>query len=254
MTALLEVLGLRYQPGGHRILDVPAFAVAEGEVLAIIGPNGAGKSSLMQAVGLLQPAEFGEYRWEGRSVKLPAESLALRRQMAMVMQDSLLLSETVYHNVALGLSLRGIAGAGLKTQVLDMLDRLGIAHLARRPARRLSGGEAQRVSLARALVLKPRLLFLDEPFAALDVLARSQMLRDLRGLLTADRITALFVTHDFSEIPVVADRVAVMFGGEIRQVGTPFAVFNRPADPAVRELVQVAHDLVRTLQPESANR
>ncbi|MBI2940572.1 MAG: ATP-binding cassette domain-containing protein [Chloroflexi bacterium] len=294
MSALLEVEALRLERGGRVVVDVPALAIQEGEVLAIIGPNGAGKSSLLHALALLEPAEFGVYRWDGRPVRLPGEALALRRQMAVVFQESLLLDTSVYENVALGLRLRGQRGDALREgkrgkgeegkpelrpfpfdpfpptervapsqpdpqpptpehRVLEALGRLQVAHLADRPARQLSGGEAQRVSLARALAIGPRLLYLDEPFASLDVLARLALLRDLRGLLRGAGISTLFVTHDFTQISPLADRVAVMLDGKIVQIGTPSAVFREPATPAVGELVQVARDLVRTLQTDGAS-
>lgn len=235
--------------GGRRVVDIPAFGIEPGEVVAVIGPNGAGKSSLLHALALLHPARFAAYCWEGRKVRLPDEALALRREMAVVFQESLLLAGSVLENVATGLRLRGVPAAERRRTAQEMLDRLSIGHLARRSSRQLSGGEAQRVSIARALAVKPRLLFLDEPFGALDVLARSALIRDLKGLLAQESTAALFVTHDFTEIPPIADRVAVLHEGRLLQLGTPAEVFNQPATELVRDLVQVAHDLVRTLEP-----
>ncbi|HLN61012.1 MAG TPA: ATP-binding cassette domain-containing protein, partial [Symbiobacteriaceae bacterium] len=120
-----------------------------------------------------------------------------------------------------------------------------------RPSRALSGGEAQRVSLARALALKPRVLFLDEPFAALDVLTRSAILQDLRRVLREGGVTALFVTHDFTEIPPLADRMAVLMQGQVVQTGTPREIFRQPANANVERLVRAATDLIRTLDADS---
>lgn len=248
MSALLEVTGLRMERSGRRVVDVDHLAIQPGEVLAVIGPNGAGKSSLLHGLALLQPARIGSYRWAGRLARLPEEAPALRREMAVVFQEPLLLEGSVPANVSMGLKLRGEPADRYQPVAQAMLERLGIGHLARRSARQLSGGEAQRVSIARALAVRPRLIYLDEPFGALDVLARSALLRDLKGLLASEGTAALFVTHDFTEIPPLADRVAVMAAGQIVQIGTPQAVFNQPATDLVRDLVQVAHDLVRTLQ------
>jgi len=249
MSELLRVEGVVVEWNGRRVVDVPAFGIAPGEVMAVIGPNGAGKSSLLHALALLQPAQFADYRWNGRQVRLPEEALALRREMAVVFQEALLLTGSVLENVATGLRLRGVPAAERGRTAQQLLERLAIGHLARRSARQLSGGEAQRVSIARALAVKPRLLFLDEPFGALDVLARSALIRDLKGLLAEEGTAALFVTHDFTEIPPIADRVAVLAEGRLLQVGTPAEVFNQPSTPLVRDLVQVARDLVRTLEP-----
>lgn len=246
MSAIIEVEGLKVRRGKRLVLDVDALAVEEGEVLAVIGPNGAGKSTLLEALALLTPAEM-TYRFAGRVARLPQEALALRRQMAVVFQQSFLLDGTVFDNVALGLRLRRTPPAQVRKQVTEALERFQVAHLARRHARALSGGEAQRVSLARALALQPRVLFLDEPFGALDVLTRSAILQDLRGILRAAGVTALFVTHDFTEIPPLADRVAVLMDGRVRQVGTPQEIFSKPADDSVEKLVRAAADLVRTL-------
>ncbi|HEY8347920.1 MAG TPA: ATP-binding cassette domain-containing protein [Symbiobacteriaceae bacterium] len=247
MSAVLEVEDLKVYRGKRLVLDVPSLAVEEGEVLAVIGPNGAGKSTLLEALALLTPASM-TYRFGGRTVRLPDEALALRRQMAVVFQRPLLLDGTVFDNVALGLRLRRVPEAEVRQRVNTWLERFGVAHLARRHSWTLSGGEAQRVSLARALVLQPRVLFLDEPFGPLDVLTRSAILQDLRAILRSAGVTALFVTHDFTEIPPMADRVAVLMEGRIRQTGTPREVFARPADDAVRQLVRAAADLVRLLE------
>lgn len=248
MSALLEVTGLTVERGGRRVVDLERFAIEPGEVLAVIGPNGAGKSSLLHALALLQPARFASYRWAGREAQLPDETLALRREMAVVFQEPLLMDGSVLENVGLGPKLRGQPASSWRPAAQGLLDRLGIGHLAGRSARQLSGGEAQRVSIARALAVKPRLIYLDEPLGALDVLARASLLRDLKALLTSERTAALFVTHDFTEIPPMADRVAVIDQGRLVQIGTPQTVFNQPATGLVRDLVAVAHDLVRTLQ------
>ena len=247
MTALLEVTDVKVERGGRVVVDIPHLCIAPGEVLAVVGPNGSGKSSLLHALALLHPASFGAYRWEGRQVALPQEALALRRQMAVVFQESLLLAGTVLQNVELGLRLRGVPSTRRRQVAREMLEQLRISHLAERPSRQLSGGEAQRVSIARALATSPRLLYLDEPMASLDVLARSHLLKDLRRILTSSGTAALFVTHDFTEIPPLADRVAVLAEGKLLQIGTPSEVFNHPATPLVCDLVQVAHDLVSSL-------
>lgn len=243
---MIAVEGLRVRRGGRLVLDIPAFTVAEGEVLAVIGPNGAGKSTLLQALALLVPAEM-TYRFAGRPVALPREALSLRRQMAVVFQEPLLLDASVLENVALGLRLRHATGQEIRERVHAWLARLGVAHLAERHARALSGGEAQRVNLARALALQPRVLFLDEPFGALDVLTRAALLQELRPILKAAGVTALLVTHDFTEIPPLADRVAVLMAGRVVQAGTPRTVFSQPADDAVRALVRAAADRIRAL-------
>ena len=156
----------------------------------------------------------------------------------MVFQEPLLLDTTVADNVATGLRLRGVPRAEREARVAAWLERLGIAHLARRPARALSGGEGQRTSLARALVLEPELLVLDEPFAALDSPTREALAVDLVPLLRERRTTTVLVTHDRDEAFGIGDRVAVIMAGRIDQLDTPEAILRRPASEEIARFVR----------------
>ncbi|MBI3978810.1 MAG: ATP-binding cassette domain-containing protein [Chloroflexi bacterium] len=229
---LLAVAGLRVDRAGRTILDVPSLAVAEGEVLAVLGPNGAGKSTLLRCLALLERPTAGAVGFRGRALSW-REAVDYRRRTAMLFQEPLLLDTTVFENVATGLRLRGIPGREIDRRVAAWLDRLGIAGLARRSARTLSGGEARRVSLARALVVEPEVLFLDEPFSALDAPTRAAFAHDLVGLLDEQRTTTVLVTHDQAEARALADRVAVLLDGRVAALGSTADVFERPADPRV---------------------
>ncbi|MGQ9571843.1 MAG: ABC transporter ATP-binding protein [Dehalococcoidia bacterium] len=235
--AKLAVRDLLVRKGGQTVLSVPDLEVRAGEVLAVVGPNGAGKTTLLQVMALLERPTAGDVLFEGRRVG--GDRLPYRRRMAVLFQEPLLLDTSVAKNVRSGLSLRGLPGSEQARRATYWLERLAIAHLARRPARILSGGEAQRVSLARALALDPEVLLLDEPFAALDPSMRDSLLNDLEGILREGRLTTVFVTHDRAEALRLGDRVAVMMGGTIRQVGTAAEVFAAPVDEEVAAFVGV---------------
>ncbi len=232
----LEKILVRY--GESFSLEVPSLAVQRGEVLAIIGPNGAGKSTLLRVMGLLQPPTEGRIYFHGHEVTR-THGLSARRRMASVFQEPLLLNASVYENAALGLKLRGLDRRSAERRVLPWLERLGIDRLAKRPARSLSGGEAQRTSLARAFVLDPEFLLLDEPFSPLDPPTREALLLDLERILRETSITTVFVTHDRDEALMLGDRVAVLIDGKIHQVGAAAAVFLRPINEAVAHFVGV---------------
>lgn len=219
-------------------LDVPALEVRPGEVLAVIGPNGSGKSTLLRVLGLLQAPDRGEVRYHGRPVTV-ADGLGVRRRMAMVFQDPLLADTTVDANVALGLGFRGVPAAERPPRVRRWLERFGVAELQSRPARTLSGGEAQRVALARALVLEPEVVFMDEPFSALDEPTRTALVPELGSILRAERITTVLVTHDRAEAQALADRVAVLILGRLRQVDETSVVFQAPDAEDVARFVGV---------------
>ena len=238
MTALVTLRDIRVDYPSGFTLEVPALEVRGAEVLAVIGPNGSGKSTLLRVLGLLERPQTGEVWIGGRRVD-PRDGLAERRRMATVFQEPLLTDTTAAANVALGLGFRGIHGAAATARVRDWLERFGIASLAERRARTLSGGEAQRVALARALVLEPAVLLLDEPFASLDQPSRSALIADLGSVLRRERVATVLVTHDRGEAQALADRVAVLIDGRLRQVDDTATVFQAPASEEVARFVGV---------------
>ena len=238
MTALVTLRDVRLRYAGGFTLEVPALDVRPAEVLAVIGPNGSGKSTLLRVLGLLEQPEAGEVRIGGRAMDA-RDGLAARRRMATVFQDPLLADTTVAANVALGLGFRGIRGEAARVRARQWLERFGVAPLADRPARTLSGGEAQRVALARALVLQPEVLLLDEPFASLDAPSRRALIADLGAVLRHERVATVLVTHDRGEAQALADRVAVLIGGRLRQVDDTTTVFQAPVSEEVARFVGV---------------
>jgi len=235
---ILTLRGVEVRYGNSAVLKVAGLSVNRGEILAVIGPNGSGKSTLIRVMGLLQRPEEGEVEFDGVK-QSRRDALLLRRRIATVLQEPLLLNATVYENAVLGLKLRGLDRKSAARRVQPWLERFGIEHLAQRRVRSLSGGEAHRTSLVRALALDPELLFLDEPFSALDPPTRERLLLELQTILRETAITTVFVTHDRNEAFMLADRVAVLIGGNILQVGSAAEVFARPADEKVAEFIGI---------------
>jgi len=222
--------------GATTALDIPSLEIKTGEVLAIVGSNGAGKSTLLRVMAILQAVDRGVVEFTGLASRF-RNPLLLRRRIATVFQQPLLVDDSVYGNVALGLRLRGVDKAEIARRVMPWLERLTIGHLAERPARTLSGGEAQRASLARALVVEPELLLLDEPFAALDPTSREDLLRDFHRTVKGTAITVVLVTHDRREAYALGQRTAVLDSGRLVQLGSREEIFDRPVNDLVAGLV-----------------
>jgi tungstate transport system ATP-binding protein len=236
MRRLVEIRDLLVKRGDHPALQLDELSIQEGEVLAVVGPNGAGKSTLLLTLARLLKPEHGQILFNGQQAEAESDT-SYRRRIALVMQDPLLFDTSVFDNIASGLHFRGVPRDVVRREVPLWLERLGVGHLAKRRANELSGGEAQRVSLARALVLKPQLLLLDEPFSALDPPTRSRLLEDLGSLLDETSTTTVFVTHDLNEAAQLAGRMAVIVGNRLRQVGDPGDVFASPIDQDVAQFV-----------------
>jgi ABC-type Fe3+/spermidine/putrescine transport system ATPase subunit len=237
-TAVLALRGVRRRHSDGYVLDVPSLDVRAGEVLGVIGPNGAGKSMLLRILGLLERPDEGRVLFDGQPVDAH-DSLLPRRRMATVFQEPLLADATVADNAALGLRFRGVAAREQAERVRPWLERLGVATLASRAARTLSGGEARRVAVARALVLEPQVLLLDEPFSGLDAPTRAALLTDFGGIIRGDRITTVLVTHERGEARALADRVGVLMAGRLRQLDETAHVFHAPVAEDVARFVGV---------------
>lgn len=225
MKPVLVAENLQLFRSGRKIFHIKSLTLQAGEVLALVGPNGAGKTSLLLSLALLEPPTAGTIYFNGE-VAGNGNTLAIRRKMAVVFQDSLLLDMSVHANLMTALRIRGIPRREAQRRVERWLHQFSIAHLANQPARSLSGGEAQRASLARAFAMEPELLFLDEPFAALDYPTRNTLLQQLGPILKKSNIATLLVTHDYTEIPHLASRVAVMYEGSIAKDGSIQQVFG----------------------------
>jgi tungstate transport system ATP-binding protein len=236
---IIEIRNLEVKRGGMTVLNVASLSIEGGEMLALIGPNGAGKTTLLQALSYLLKPFQGEIFFKGKRVEANHSILEYRRKLAMVLQESLLFDTTVYNNVAAGLKIRGMRKSEIRDKVEEQLDRFEISHLKDRSAKTLSGGEAQRTSLARAFALQPEILLLDEPFASLDPPTRDALIEDLEHILQRTRTTTILATHDRLEALRLSDRIAVMNQGEILQVGPPGEVMNQPVDEFVASFVGV---------------
>lgn len=220
-------------------VDGVSLEVAQGEFVSLLGPSGCGKTTTLRMIaGFIAPTS-GDISFDERSVVgLPP----YRRNIGMVFQSLALFPHmTVFENVAYGLKLRRVAAAELTERVQGMLDLVQLGAFAKRMPDELSGGQRQRVAFARALAIDPKILLLDEPFAALDRKLREEMQVELRRLHQRLRITTVFVTHDQREAFTLSDRIAVMNQGRIEQVGTPFDVYYRPATRFIADFVGVAN-------------
>ncbi len=237
LRGAIRVRDLEVARGGRVVLRLPAFDVPAGRVTAVIGPNGSGKSTLLAVLQLLLKPRRGDLRLGGDAMW--ADPLRTRRRMASAFQEALLLNTSVGKNVETALGLHKVPRRERRGRARRWLERFGVWHLAGRHARDLSGGEAQRVSLARAFALEPEVLMLDEPFAALDAPTRAALIEDFAGIVRETGLTTVLVTHDRDEALRLGDRVAVLIEGTLRQVGPPQAVFSAPADPEVAAFVGV---------------
>ncbi|MBI4705342.1 MAG: ABC transporter ATP-binding protein [Deltaproteobacteria bacterium] len=232
MEHVLRLENIEVRAAGRTLLAIDDLEVRAGETLAVVGPTGAGKSTLLRVMAGLEIPARGHSWWRGELVKAPWP-LALRRRVAMAFQAPLLFRGTVLDNVAYGLRLRGERRDAIRRKAAEALRRFGIEDLATRPAHTLSGGEAQRVSLARAVVLRPELLLLDEPLASLDALTRERLQAELRDVVRGFGLSCVHVTHDQAEARALGDRIALLAAGRLLEVGPPEEPFYRPRTLAV---------------------
>ena len=224
----LHAENLRVSFEGKPAVDGVSLDVADGETLGLLGPSGSGKSTLLRAICGLEALDSGRVVWNGDDLTaVPVHE----RGFALMFQDGQLFShQTVAQNIGYALRVRRLPQ---EDRVAHLLQLVGLTGFGDRRVTELSGGEQQRVALARSLAADPRLLLLDEPLSSLDRELRVRLAADLRAILEATAQAALFVTHDQDEAFEVSDRIAIMMGGRLVQVGTPDQVRAAPVNSAV---------------------
>ena len=228
----LELTEVTVKYGEKVAVDHVSLDLQHGEVLGILGPSGSGKSTLLRAIAGLEPLAGGAVLWANEDLRdVPVH----KRGFALMFQDGQLFpTRDVAGNVGYALK---VARQPLQPRVGELLDLVGLAGFEKRRVTELSGGEQQRVALARALAASPRLLMLDEPLSSLDRELRESLAIDLREILQETHTSAIFVTHDQDEAAVIADRIGVMDGGRMLQLGTPTQLRTRPASARVAEFL-----------------
>ncbi|MCV3205158.1 ABC transporter ATP-binding protein [Mesorhizobium sp. YC-39] len=221
--------------GSARAVDCISIRIADGEFISLLGPSGCGKTTTLKMIAGFEEASEGAIRFDGKDVvNVPAE----KRDIGMVFQNYALFPHmTVDQNLAFGLEMRKIAKPEMRERIAKVLDMVQLGGYSDRYPNQLSGGQQQRVALARALVIEPKILLLDEPLANLDAKLREEMRVFIRDLQRRVGITTVYVTHDQAEAMTMSDRVVVMFGGRIAQIGAPSDIYERPENLEVAQFV-----------------
>ncbi|MCA2011770.1 ABC transporter ATP-binding protein [Pararhodobacter sp. CCB-MM2] len=241
---LLEVDRLRksFPHAEHPAVERVSLALGEGELLALLGPSGCGKTTTLRMIGGFEHPDEGSITFEGRDITtLPPEA----RGIGFVFQDYALFPHlSVLDNVKFGL--RKLPRAQANARAQEMLDLVGLGTLGKRRPHQLSGGQQQRVALARALAVAPKLILLDEPFSNLDAKMRVETRQEVRRLLKETGSAGVLVTHDQEEALALADRIAVMDGGRVVQVGTPDEIYRNPVSEFVANFIGRSNFLTGT--------
>ncbi|WP_263770724.1 ABC transporter ATP-binding protein [Propionivibrio soli] len=246
----IEAKGVSLSHGDKRILSGIDLRIESGEFFCILGPSGAGKTTFLRVVAGLETPDSGELLIDGDPVSSKPPQ---KRGVGMVFQSlGLWPHMTVYETVSYGLVRQGVPEADIRRKVDFMLKLVGLDELAQRYPGELSGGQQQKVAIARALVVEPRILLLDQPMSALDQPFRIHLRRDIQSLQRKLGITTIMVTHDPEEALSVADRIAVIRDGRIQQIGSPPALYDYPFDTFVANSVGTANLIAGSIEEDEA--
>ncbi len=254
---MLEIIDLHKSYEGLPLLRGISFTVAAGETVCLLGASGSGKSTLLRIIAGLESPEQGHLCWDGQDL---ASVPAHRRGFGLVFQDYALFPHlNVVENVAFGLKMLDLSRPEINARIARVLEKVNLTEFKDRRVTDLSGGEQQRVALARALAPNPHLLMFDEPLGALDRNLREQLMEELRRILHATHVPAIYVTHDQEEAFTMADRLLLLHAGEIVRSGTPQEVWNAPGSAWAAHFLEagnVIEGIVRsnavTLQVETS--
>ncbi len=254
---LLQDLVKRFATGKAAV-DGVSFDVPAGEIVVLLGPSGCGKTTTLRCVAGLEHPTGGRISIGDRVVSEPERGVLIsprERDIGMVFQSYAVWPHmTVRQNVAYPLKHRRNGSGDIKARVDDTLELVGLGDYAERPVTSLSGGQMQRVALARSLVYRPQLILLDEPLSNLDAKLRVRLRDELRRILKQTGMTGLYVTHDQSEAVVLGDRIGVMREGKLLQMAPPAEIYNRPADPFVANFTGASNVLLGKVLSRSGER
>jgi len=238
--ALLETVSLEHKYDGAPVLKDINLNISRGKAFGLIGPTGAVKTTLLRLLDFLEMPTSGEIYFDGVDVTRSRKSrLETRRRMSFVQQKPMVFTMSVYDNIACGLRWRREEHNTIRKKVDNVLELVNLTEHGNRNAKTLSGGEAQRVAIARALVTEPEVLFLDEPTANLDPVSASQIEKVLSDIIREQRVTMVMATHDMPQGQRLADKIGVLIGGEILQIGSPNEIFCMPRNMEVAKFVGV---------------
>jgi spermidine/putrescine transport system ATP-binding protein len=248
----VRLIGLTKRFDDVVAVDGISLDIDRGQFFALLGPSGCGKTTTLRMIGGFEEPTEGRIELGGVDV---APLPPYRRDVNTVFQSYALFPHlSIFENVAFGLRRRGVKGGDLRKRVGDSLELVGLAGLERRKPRQLSGGQQQRIALARALVNRPRVLLLDEPLGALDLKLRKEMQLELKRIQHEVEITFVHVTHDQEEAMTMADRIAIMNGGRIEQLGTPGELYEQPNTAFVAGFLGISNLLPGTVSAMDAVR
>ncbi|MCC8431362.1 ABC transporter ATP-binding protein [Reyranella aquatilis] len=237
----IEISGVNLSYGSTHVLKDIALSIRPGEFFAFLGPSGCGKTTLLRLIAGFAQAQTGQVLLDGQDV---APLPPWKRDVGMVFQSYALWPHmTVAKNVAFGLEERRLPRGEIDRRVAQALELVGLSAFAERRPAQLSGGQQQRVAVARTIAIEPKVLLLDEPLSNLDAKMRVSVRRELRALQQRLGLTTIFVTHDQEEANTICDRIAVMDGGKIQQVGTPMELYEHPANLFVANFLGSANIL-----------
>lgn len=219
---------------GKDVIDDVSFQIDHGEIVVLLGPSGCGKTTTLRCIAGLEQPTSGTIRIGDKTVDDPAAGVFVstqKRALGMVFQSYAIWSHlSVEQNIAYPLKVRGVSRADMQQRVAEVLDVVGLAGFGSRNVGTLSGGQMQRIALARSLVYRPRIILLDEPLSNLDAKLRLRLRDDLRQIIKKAGLTGLYVTHDLTEAVAIGDRIGVMRSGKLVQMATAEELYNRPAD------------------------
>ena len=232
---IVKVDNVNKKYGDNHVVKDLNMEIKKGEFLTMLGPSGCGKTTTLRMIAGFETPTDGNIYIEGEEIQ---NTEPFDREVNTVFQNYALFPHmTIYDNIAFGLSIKNVNKAEIKERVAEMLELVQLQGYENRKPDQLSGGQKQRVAIARALINRPKVLLLDEPLGALDLKLRKQMQFELKRLQKKLGITFIYVTHDQEEALTMSDRIAIMYGGNLEQIGTPEEIYEKPTSKFVADVI-----------------